>query len=154
MPQSLRCFTIKNNSLYLKSFHLCSTPTVLDNRNRAFKKWFKFLKYLKKFKGEIIKQPEFRHKNKAYKTLTYEKTVFKIIGTKMGLFFSKESRKWLKEKHGRALLKPVVGERYPRRVQTYPELCIYAIALLIPSMMSGTPKRVQTYPELRIYAMI
>jgi putative transposase len=35
-----------------------------------------------------------------HRTLTYDKTGFKIVGTKVRLSISKNLRKWLKEKHG------------------------------------------------------
>ncbi len=48
----------------------------------------------------IAKFPKFKPKTKPHRTLTYDKTGFKIVGTKVRLSLSKELRNWLKEKHG------------------------------------------------------
>ncbi|MGC8735062.1 MAG: transposase, partial [bacterium] len=50
------------------------------------------------FKGHS-KFPKFRPKNKSHRTLTYDTTGFKVVGTKIRLSISKELRSWLKEKH-------------------------------------------------------
>ncbi len=90
---------LKDDSLHLKSLQSRSAQIVLDELVRAFENWFKFLKNPKKFKGQTIKPPKFRPKNKPHRTITYDKTGFKVIGTKIRLSLSKELRKWLKEKH-------------------------------------------------------
>jgi putative transposase len=54
----------------------------------------------KKFKGQRVKPPKFRRKDKPHRTITYDKTGFKVVGTKIRLSLSKELRRWLKEKHG------------------------------------------------------
>ncbi len=90
---------LKDDFLHLKSLQSRSAQIVLDELVRAFKNWFEFLKNPKKFKGQTIKPPKFRPKNKSHRTITYDKTGFKVIGTKIRLSLSKNLRKWLKEKH-------------------------------------------------------
>ena len=81
---------LKNNSLHLKNLQSRSAQIVLDELVRVFKNAF----------NGVAKFPKFRPKTKPHRTLTYDKTGFKIVGTKVRLFLSKELRKWLKEKHG------------------------------------------------------
>ena len=81
---------LKDNSLHLKNLQSRSAQIVLDELVRAFKNAF----------NGVAKFPKFRPKTKPHRTLTYDKTGFKIVGTKVRLSLSKELRKWLKEKHG------------------------------------------------------
>jgi len=81
---------LKDSSLHLKSLQSRSAQIVLDELVRAFKNAF----------NENAKFPKFRPKTKPHRTLTYDKTGFKIVGTKIRLSLSKNLRRWLKEKHG------------------------------------------------------
>ncbi len=81
---------LKDNSLHLKNLQSRSAQIVLDELVRAFKNAF----------NGVAKFPKFRPKTKPHRTLTYDKTGFKIVETKVRLSLSKELRKWLKEKHG------------------------------------------------------
>jgi len=81
---------LKDNSLHLKNLQSRSAQIVLDELVRAFKNAFK----------GVVQFPNFRSKTKPHRTFTYDKTGFKIVGTKVRLSLSKELRKWLKEKHG------------------------------------------------------
>ena len=81
---------LKDNSLHLKNFQSRSAQIVLDELVRAFKNAF----------NRVTKLPKYRPKTKPHRTLTHDKTGFKIVGTKIRLSLSKELRKWLKEKHG------------------------------------------------------
>ena len=81
---------LKDNSLNLKSLQSRSAQIVLDQLVRAFKN----------ASNGIAQFPKFRPKTKPHRTLTYDKTGFKIVGTKVRLSLSKELRLWLKEKHG------------------------------------------------------
>jgi len=81
---------LKDNSLHLKSLQSRSAQIVLDELVRAFKNAF----------NKNAKFPKFRPKRKPHRTITYDKTGFKVLGTKVRLSLSKELRKWLKEKHG------------------------------------------------------
>ncbi len=81
---------LKDASLHLKNLQSRSAQIVLDELVRAFKNAF----------NGVAKFPKFRPKTKPHRTLTYDKTGFKIVGTKVRLSLSKELRKWLKEKHG------------------------------------------------------
>ena len=81
---------LKDNSLHLRNLQSRSAQIVLDELVRAFKNAF----------NGVAKFPKFRPKTKPHRTLTYDKTGFKIVGTKVRLSLSKELRKWLKEKHG------------------------------------------------------
>ena len=81
---------LKDNSLHLKNLQSRSAQIVLDEIVRAFKNAF----------NGNAKFPKFRPKTKPHRTITYDKTGFKIVGTKVRLSLSKNLRKWLKEKHG------------------------------------------------------
>ena len=81
---------LKDSSLHLKNLQSRSAQIVLDELVRAFKNAF----------NGVSKFPKFKPKTKPHRTLTYDKTGFKIVGTKVRLSLSKELRKLLKEKHG------------------------------------------------------
>ncbi|MGB9857003.1 MAG: hypothetical protein ACPLKX_02525 [Dictyoglomaceae bacterium] len=77
------------SSLHLRNLQSRSAQIVLDELVRAYKNAF----------NGNAKFPNFRPKTKPHRTLTYDKTGFKVIGTKIRLSLSKELRNWLKEKH-------------------------------------------------------
>ena len=87
------------SSIHLKSLQSRSAQMVLDELVKAYRNWFDYLKDPQKFKGQDIKPPKFRPKRKSHRTLTYDRTGFKVIGTKIRLSVSKALRRWLKEKH-------------------------------------------------------
>ncbi|EDP76053.1 RNA-guided endonuclease TnpB family protein [Hydrogenivirga sp. 128-5-R1-1] len=87
------------SSIHLKSLQSRSAQIVLDELVRAYKNWFDYLKDPQRFKGQEIKPPKFRHKKRPHRTLTYDRTGFKIVGTKIRLSISKALITWLKEKH-------------------------------------------------------
>ncbi|ADC89305.1 transposase, IS605 OrfB family [Thermocrinis albus DSM 14484] len=78
-----------NSSIHLKALQSRTAQIVLDELVRAYKNWFEFQ----------IKPPKFRPKRKPHRTLTYDRTGFKVIGTKIRLSLSMELRRWLREKH-------------------------------------------------------
>ena len=80
---------LKDNYLHLKNLQSRSAQIILDELVRAYKN---------ALNGKA-NFPKFRPKTKAHRTLTYDKTGFKIIGTKIRISLSKGLRKWLKEKH-------------------------------------------------------
>ena len=88
-----------NSSIHLKALQSRTAQIVLDELVRAYKNWFEYLKNPQKFKEQEIKPPKFRPKRRPHRTLTYDRTGFKVVGTKIRLSISKELRKWLKEKH-------------------------------------------------------
>ncbi len=67
-----------NSSVHLKSLQSRSAQIVLDELVRAYRNWFDYLKDPQKFKGQEIKPPKFRHKRKPHRTLTYDRTGFKV----------------------------------------------------------------------------
>ena len=79
---------LKGN-LHSKNLQSRTTQIVLDELVRAYKNAFK----------GYAKYPKFRPKNKSHRTLTYDTTGFKVVGTKIRLSISKELINWLKEKH-------------------------------------------------------
>jgi len=91
---------LKDTSFHLKNLQSRSAQIVLDELVRAFENWFEYLQNSEKFKGQEVKPPKFRPKNKPHRTITYDKTGFKVVGTKIRLSLSKALRQWLKEKHG------------------------------------------------------
>ncbi|QWK19734.1 MAG: transposase [Hydrogenobacter thermophilus] len=88
-----------NFSIHLKALQSRCAQIVLDELVRAYRNWFEYLKNPQKFKGQEIKPPKFRPERKPHRTLTYDRTGFKVIGTKIRLSLSKELRNWLREKH-------------------------------------------------------
>jgi putative transposase len=77
------------DSLHSKNLQSRNAQIVLNELVRAYKNAF----------NGHSKFPKFRPKNKPHKTLTYDSTGFKVVGTKIRLSISKELRNWLKEKH-------------------------------------------------------
>nr|WP_273333941.1 transposase [Dictyoglomus turgidum] len=77
------------DSLHSKNLQSRNAQIVLDELVRAYKNAF----------NGHSKFPKFRPKNKPHKTLTYDSTGFKVVGTKIRLSISKKLRNWLKEKH-------------------------------------------------------
>ncbi len=88
-----------SSSIHLKALQSRTVQIVLNKLVRAYRNWFEYLKDPEKFKGQEIKPPKFRPKRNSHKTLTYDKTGFKVLGTKIRLSLSKALREWLKEKH-------------------------------------------------------
>lgn len=88
-----------NSSIHLKALQSRSAQIVLDQLVRAYINWFEYLKNPEKFKGQKINPPQFRPKKRPHRTLTYDRTGFKIVGTKIRLSLSKDLRRFLKEKH-------------------------------------------------------
>jgi putative transposase len=79
---------IKDN-LHSRSLQSRAAQIVLDELVRAYKNAF----------NGHSKFPKFRPKNKPHRTITYDTTGVKVVGTKIRLSISKELRSWLKEKH-------------------------------------------------------
>ena len=89
----------QEKSVNLKSLHSRVSQIILDELVRAYKNWLEYLKNPKKFKGARILSPKFRPKDKPHKTITFDKTAFRIEGTKIRLSLSNNLKQWLKEKH-------------------------------------------------------
>ncbi|MGC8816115.1 MAG: RNA-guided endonuclease InsQ/TnpB family protein, partial [bacterium] len=77
------------DSLHSKNLQSRTTQIVLDELVRAYKNAF----------NGHSKFPKFRPKNKSHRTITYDTTGFKVVGTKIRLSISKELINWLKERH-------------------------------------------------------
>ncbi len=88
-----------SSSVHLKSLQSRSAQIVLDELVRAYKNWLEYLKDPHKLKGQEIKPPKFKPRRRPHRTLTYDRTGFKVVGTKIRLSVSKGLREWLKEKH-------------------------------------------------------
>ena len=89
----------QEKSLNLKSLHSRVAQIILDELARAYKNWLEYLKNPKKFNSAKIRAPKFRHKDKPHKTVIFDKTAFRVEGTKIRLSLSKNLKQWLKEKH-------------------------------------------------------
>ncbi len=86
-------------SIVLKALHSRTAQIVLDETIRAYKNWLNYIRHPEKFKGKQVNKPRFRPKKKPHRTLIYDKTGFRIKGTKIRLSLSKALKKWLKKKH-------------------------------------------------------
>ncbi len=84
-----------NSSIHLRALQSRTAQIVLDELVRAYKNWFKYLKNPQKFKRQEIKPLKFRPKRKPHRTLTYNRTGFKVIGTKIRLSLSTANLCWL-----------------------------------------------------------
>ena len=87
------------SSTHLRSLQSRSAQIVLDELVRAYKSWLEYLKDPRKHEEQNVRPPKFRPKNRPHRTLIYDKTGFKIEGTKIRLSLSKSLRSWLKQKY-------------------------------------------------------
>jgi hypothetical protein len=118
MPKPLRCLTITLNDipeeykiilgyltyhsgkLYNQALYLLKNRLAKANMFDIYNKLNSsiHLKALQSRSAQIVLD-EFVRKNNPHRTITYDKTGFKVIGTKIRLSLSKELRRWLREKH-------------------------------------------------------
>ncbi len=91
---------IKDTSIHKKSLHSRSAQIIIDELVRSWKNFFDYLKNKSKYPNGI-KPPKYMNKNFVHRTITYDKTGFKIIkGNTIRLTIPKDLKEHLKEKFG------------------------------------------------------
>ncbi|GAB6163879.1 hypothetical protein JCM12298_30390 [Desulfothermus naphthae] len=94
---------LKDTSLHLRSLQSRSAQIVLNELTRGWSNFFKFLENPKKFKDkgiEVVKPPKYANPKTPHKVVTWDKTGFKIKGSKIRLSISKGLKEHLREKFG------------------------------------------------------
>ncbi len=69
---------IKDNSIHKKSLHSRTAQIVIDELVRAWKNFFDYLENKSKY-FDVVKLPKYMDKKSIHRTITYDKTGFKII---------------------------------------------------------------------------
>ena len=94
---------LKDASLHLRSLQSRSAQIVLDELSRGWKNFFKFLENPEKFKEkeiETVKPPSYANPETPHRVVTWDKTGFKIEGSKIRLSLSKSLKEYLLKKFG------------------------------------------------------
>lgn len=94
---------LKGESLHLRSLHSRSAQIVLDELSRAWDNFFDFLKYPEKYKEkgiEKVKPPGYVKPKVPHRVVTWDKTGFRIEGSRIRLSISRNLREYLSEKFG------------------------------------------------------
>ncbi|RLB10372.1 MAG: hypothetical protein DRG39_06440, partial [Deltaproteobacteria bacterium] len=94
---------LKDTSLHLRSLQSRSAQIVLDELTRGWNNFFKFLENPKKFKDkgiEVVKPPKYANPKTPHRVVTWDKTGFKIEGSKIRLSISKALKEHLCKKFG------------------------------------------------------
>lgn len=90
---------LKDESLHLKSLHSRSAQITLDELARAWRNFFNWKD------DPEVRPPKYRRKDKTHRVVTWDKTGFRIKGSKVRLSLSKDLKAYLKEKFN-------IGMRY------------------------------------------
>ncbi|RMA93346.1 hypothetical protein CLV39_1412, partial [Hydrogenothermus marinus] len=92
---------LKDSSVNLRSLHSRSAQIILDELSRAWNNFFNFLKSPESYKKkgvEFVKPPKYQNPNLPHRTITWDKTGFKIVGSVIRLSLSKSLKEYLKSK--------------------------------------------------------
>jgi len=92
---------LKGTSLHLRSLQSRSAQIVLDELSRGWKNFFKFLENPKNFqkKGiKTVKPPNYVNPKAPHRVVTWDKTGFKVEGSKIRLSLSKSLKEHLLKK--------------------------------------------------------
>ena len=92
---------LKDNSIHLRSLHSRSAQIVLDELVRAWNNFFKFLKNQEKYKkqGIDVFPPSYINPKLPHRVVIWDKSGFKVFGSKIRLSLSKGLVKHLSEKY-------------------------------------------------------
>lgn len=90
---------IKNTSIHKKSLHSRTAQIVIEELVRVWKNFFDHLKNPSKYPNKV-KPPKYVDKTAPHRTITYDKTGFKIKGNTIRLSIPKDLKEYLKEKFG------------------------------------------------------
>jgi len=94
---------LKDESLHLRSLQSRSAQIVLDELSRGWSNFFKFLKDPEKFKKKgtsVVKPPNYINPEIPHRVVTWDKTGFRIEGSKIRLSLSKNLKEHLLKKFG------------------------------------------------------
>lgn len=94
---------LKDTSLHLHSLQSRSAQIVLDELSRGWKNFFKFLENPEKFKKkgiETVKPPSYVNPETPHRVVTWDKTGFKVEGSRIRLSLSKSLKEYLLKKFG------------------------------------------------------
>jgi len=92
---------LKDNSIHLRSLQSRCAQIVLDELSRGWNNFFKFLKDPEKYKKkgiETVRPPKFVDTEKPHRVVTWDKTGFRIEGSRVRLSISRNLRKHLLRK--------------------------------------------------------
>ncbi len=87
------------NNFFVKNIQSRSAQILIGQLIEAWKNYFDFLKTPEKYKFPVRK-PSFSDKKKPHRTIVYDKTGFKVFGTKLRLSIPKQLREYLKKEYG------------------------------------------------------
>ncbi len=94
---------LKETSVHLRSLQSRSAQIVLDELTRGWSNFFKFLKNPEKFKDkgiEVVRPPKYANPKIPHRVVTWDKTGFRIEGSRLRLSISKGLKEHLFEKFG------------------------------------------------------
>jgi len=94
---------LKDISLHLRSLQSRSAQIVLDELSRGWKNFFKFLESPEKFKKKgvkTVKPPNYVSSKIPHRVVTWDKTGFKVEGSRIRLSLSKSLKEYLLKKFG------------------------------------------------------
>jgi len=94
---------LKDTSLHLRSLQSRSAQIVLDELSRGWSNFFKFLENPEKFKKkgiETVRPPGYVNPKTPHRIVTWDKTGFKIEGSRIRLSISKSLKGYLLKKFG------------------------------------------------------
>ncbi len=94
---------LKDESLHLRSLQSRCAQIVLDELSRGWNNFFKFLKDPEKFKKKgvkIVKPPSYVNHEIPHRVVTWDKTGFRIEGSRIRLSLSKSLKEHLLKKFG------------------------------------------------------
>ena len=94
---------LEDTSLHLHSLQSRSAQIVLDELSRGWSNFFKFLGNPEKFKKkgvETVRPPGYVNPKTPHRVVTWDKTGFKIEGSRIRLSISKSLKEYLLKKFG------------------------------------------------------
>lgn len=94
---------LKDNSIHLRSLQSRSAQVVLDELSRAWSNFFKFLKDPEKYKKKgvkTVKPPKYVNPETPHRVVTWDKTGFKVEGSRVRLSLSKGLKEYLLKNFG------------------------------------------------------
>ncbi len=87
------------DDFFVKNVHSRSAQILINQLIEAWKTFFDYLKHPEKYRFPV-RRPGFSDKKKPHKTVVYDKTGFKVSGTKLRLSIPGRLREYLKEEYG------------------------------------------------------
>jgi len=87
------------NNFFVRNIQSRSAQILMGQLIEAWKTYFDYLKHPDNYKFPVRK-PGFSDKRKPHRTVIYDKTGFKVFGTKLRLSIPKQLREYLREEYG------------------------------------------------------